>query len=610
MPWTKVYTDKEDFENTLAKEGLRGITYRQAIKEAQEQMFLKDKDVFILGEGVDDPGGIFGTTLGFCEKFGKDRVIDIPIAENGLTGIALGSAMAGMKPIFVHMRMDFLPMCMDQIVNHAAKWHYMTGGKVNVPIVIRSIIGRGWGSAAQHSQALHSLFTLIPGLKVVMPATPYDAKGLLISAINDGNPVMFVEHRWVYDYIGYVPEEIYNIPIGQGIIRRQGSDITVVAISQMQYESIKAARQLEAEGIDMEIIDPRTLNPLDEDLILNSVRKTGRLIIADVCCKNASIASDISARILEKGHNLLKAPIERICFPDAPTPASCVLEKAYYPSKDEIIEAARRIVGKGIKAVQGEEVGISVIMPALNEENNIVSAIGDVIFAFEQFGINGEIIVINDGSNDSTFLLIKRLMQENPCLIKMINHATPKGIGASFWDGVDSSRSNFVCMLPADNENYPQETFRYLKLLEDVDIVIPFTLNKDVRSLLRNIISYVYRFIVNTTFLTSLNCSNGIVIYRRELLKELSHRCDSFFFQTDILIRLLKRGYLFAEVPYRLRKRKTGKSKAISLHSLVKVAKDYIRLALDIYFRKNEIRKVFHSGSVSIKRYSEIEKDS
>lgn len=343
MPWTKVYIDKADFENSLNKEGLRGITYREAIREAQEQMLASDESVFILGEGVDDPGAIFGSTFGLCEKFGKERVMDIPIAENGLTGVAIGASLAGMKPIFVHMRMDFLPMCMDQIINHAAKCHYMTGGKKNIHFVIRSIIGRGWGSAAQHSQALHSLFIHIPGLKVVMPATPYDAKGLLISAIMDGNPIMFIEHRWVYDYIGYVPEEIYTIPIGKGVVRRKGKDITVIAVSQMLYEAMRAACVLEVEGIDTEIIDPRTLKPLDEDLILDSVRKTGRVIIADVGCKTGGISAEISALISERVFSYLKMPIQRVCLPDTPTPASPVLENAYYPTKDNIINAVKKI---------------------------------------------------------------------------------------------------------------------------------------------------------------------------------------------------------------------------------------------------------------------------
>src|SRR5208283_4510585 len=278
MPWTKVYIDKADFEDTLAKKGMRGLSYKDALREAQSQLLESDERVFLMGEGIDDPGGVFGTTQGLADRFGKERVMDIPIAENGLTGVAIGAAVAGMRPVFIHMRMDFLPMCMDQIINHAAKWNYMTGGAVNVPLVIRSIIGRGWGSAAQHSQALHALFVHIPGLKVVAPSTPYDAKGLLISSVEDGNPIMFVEHRWIYDYIGYVPEEMYRVPLGTGVIRREGKDVTVVAISQMVYEAMKAAKALAGEGIELEIIDPRCLKPLDEALIFDSVKKTGRLI--------------------------------------------------------------------------------------------------------------------------------------------------------------------------------------------------------------------------------------------------------------------------------------------------------------------------------------------
>ena len=342
MPWTKIFLDKEEMERTLTRQGLRAITYREAILEAQTQALESDQSVFLMGEGVDDPGGIFGTTLGLAERFGKDRVIDIPIAENGLTGVAIGAAMTGMKPVFIHMRNDFLPMCMDQLVNHAAKWHYMTGGKVNVPLVVRAIIGRGWGSAAQHSQALHSLFLPVPGLKIVMPSTPYDAKGLFLAALNDGNPVLFIEHRWTFETAGYVPEEVYQVPIGKGIVRRQGSDVSVVAISQMVFEAVKAAGILQQEGIDVEIVEPRTLKPLDEDLIIESVSKTGRLIIADVACRTGSIGAEIACRVCERAPGLLKKPVRRICFPDAPTPCSPVLEDAYYPGAAEIAEAVRQ----------------------------------------------------------------------------------------------------------------------------------------------------------------------------------------------------------------------------------------------------------------------------
>jgi pyruvate dehydrogenase E1 component beta subunit len=345
MPWTKVFIDQDDFDSLPNQEGLRWITFRDSLREAQLQMLQHDDKVFILGEGVDDPGGIFGSTVGLWEIFGKDRVMDMAIAENGLTGVAVGAALAGMKPIFVHMRMDFLPICMDQIINHAAKWHYMTGGKVKVPLVIRSIIGRGWGSAAQHSQALHALFLHIPGLKVVMPATPYDAKGLLMAAVDDGNPVMFIEHRWTYDYKGPVPEEMYRVPLGQGVVRRPGTDVTVVAISQMLYEAVKAAKALAAAGIEMEIIDPRTLNPLDEDLICASVRKTGRLVIADVGCRTGGAGAEIASRVAEKAFSALKAPIAIVALPDTPSPAAHALELAYYPDAAQIVAEVERLMG-------------------------------------------------------------------------------------------------------------------------------------------------------------------------------------------------------------------------------------------------------------------------
>jgi pyruvate dehydrogenase E1 component beta subunit len=344
MPWTKVYIDKDELKDTLAREGLRGLTYRDALREAQAQLLRNDENVFLLGEGVDDPGGIFGSTLGLWKEFGKDRVMDIPIAENGMTGVAIGAAIAGMKPIFVHMRMDFLPMCMDQIINHASKWHYMTGGRVNVPLVIRSIIGRGWGSAAQHSQALHGLFVHVPGLKIVVPSTPYDAKGLLVSSVQDGNPIMFIEHRWIYDHIGYVPEETYTVPIGKGIVRRQGKDVTVVAVSLMVYEAMKAAKTLEEMDIDVEIIDPRTLKPLDEELIIESVKKTGRLAIADVACKTGGVGAEIACRVAESAWEYLRAPVKRINFPDAPTPCSPSLEDAYYPGAETIVESVKELL--------------------------------------------------------------------------------------------------------------------------------------------------------------------------------------------------------------------------------------------------------------------------
>ncbi|MBF0481345.1 MAG: alpha-ketoacid dehydrogenase subunit beta [Desulfovibrionaceae bacterium] len=345
MPWTKVFLAKEDLACFGPGEGLRGLTFVQALLEAQTQILENDPSAFVIGEGVNDSGGVFGSTLGLADRFGPKRVMDMPIAENGLTGIAAGAAAAGMRPIFVHMRMDFLPMCMDQIVNHAAKWHYMSGGALTVPLVIRSIIGRGWGSAAQHSQGLHSLFLSVPGLKIIAPSTPYDAKGLLMEAAADNNPVLVVEHRWLYGSVGYVPEAPYREPFGKALVRRPGRDCTVVAISQMVYEAMRAAADLEAQGVSVEVVDPRSLKPLDTETILASVRRTGRLVVADVACPMGGAASEIMAAVLETDPGLLAAPAVRVSFPEAPTPCSPVLEEAYYPGARHIAGAVKKTLG-------------------------------------------------------------------------------------------------------------------------------------------------------------------------------------------------------------------------------------------------------------------------
>lgn len=344
MPWTKVFLSKEDLNPFKDIGDLRVLTYVEALREAQAQLMASDPRVFVMGEGVDDAGGVFGSTLGLCEQFGKKRVMDLPIAENGMTGVAIGAAAAGMRPIFVHMRMDFLPMCMDQIVNHAAKWHYMTGGGVHVPLVIRAIIGRGWGSAAQHSQSLYGMLQAVPGIKIIAPATPYDVKGLLVQAVADGNPVLCVEHRWIYDALGPVPEEIYNVPLGEGIVRAAGSDVTVVAVSHMLYEAIKAARRLAEEGISVEVIDPRTLVPLDMAIIEKSVRRTGRLVVAEPACRTGGIAAEIACRIAEQDPGMLKTGFRRIGFADTPTPCSPVLEALYYPGCNEIVDTIKEMM--------------------------------------------------------------------------------------------------------------------------------------------------------------------------------------------------------------------------------------------------------------------------
>jgi len=337
MPWTTIEVERQD--NFLIKDDAevsRVISYKDAIYEALDQSMSRDSRVFIMGEGVDDPGGVFGTTKGLNEKYGRDRVFDTPIAENSLTGIATGAAIAGLRPVFVHSRMDFLVISLDQLVNHASKWSYMFGGKVNVPLVVRTISARGWGSGAQHSQCVQGMLMNVPGLKIAAPATPYDAKGLLISSIIDNNPVVFVEHRWLYKTMGNVPDSLYSIPFGKGAVRRKGTDVTIVAVSYMVIEALKAAEKLQTENISVEVIDLRTIKPIDEDIIYESLAKTGKLIITDTGSKTGGVASEICALVGEKAFYLLKKPIIRVCCPDVPTPASDILEKAYYQDSETI----------------------------------------------------------------------------------------------------------------------------------------------------------------------------------------------------------------------------------------------------------------------------------
>jgi len=309
-----------------------------------EQMMGKDSRVFVIGQGCTSPWYVGDTTTGLTDKFGEKRVIDTPVSEAAITGVANGAAMAGMKPILIFPRIDFMLLAMDQIINQAANWYYMFGGKVNVPIVIRGIINRGGEQAAQHSQALQAMFAHIPGLKVVMPATPYDAKGLLISAIEDGNPVIYIDDRWLYQEIGEVPEEIYTVPIGKGIIKRKGKDVTISTLSYLVPESMKAAESLEKEGISIEVIDLRSVKPLDEEILLESVRKTGRLVIADTGWETSGISAEIAKRVYNNLYKKLKAPIGIVALPNTPAPASRKLEKEYYPTKDNIIKALRKII--------------------------------------------------------------------------------------------------------------------------------------------------------------------------------------------------------------------------------------------------------------------------
>jgi len=325
----------------------RKITYSLAINEALHQIMALDQSVFLIGQGVKSPWYVGNTCQGLLESFGPEKVIDTPVSENAITGSAVGAAIAGMKPVIVHPRMDFMMYAMDPIINEAANWHYMCGGKSSVPVVIWGIVNRGGEQAAQHSQAFHALFAHIPGLKVVMPSTPYDAKGLLIAAIRDENPVIYVDDRWLYPQEGPVPEEIYEVPIGKGIIRKKGADLTLVSSSYMVIESLRAAQELAEDGIDVELIDLRTVKPLDEDILLKSVKKTGKMVIADGGWKNCGISADVSAFVSEKAFQYLKAPIRRVTLPDSPAPASRMLEKKYYPDAKNITATARDLIKYG-----------------------------------------------------------------------------------------------------------------------------------------------------------------------------------------------------------------------------------------------------------------------
>ncbi len=340
MPWTKILLEKEEcLPGVKTGPGdKRILSYAEAIREAFDQALAKDNRVFLMGQGVDDPLGMFGATLNLHKKYGSGRVFDTPLSENGLTGVAIGAALVGMRPIYAHNRPDFLLLAMDQIANHASKWSYMFGGNVRAPLVIWSVIGRGWGSAAQHSQALQGLFMHIPGLKLVMPSTPYDAKGLIITSIADDNPVIIIEHRWNFKQQGHVPKKIYSVPFGKGVIRKEGKDVTIVGISYIVNEAIKASQALEDMGISAEVIDLRTLKPLDEDIILNSIKKTGRLVIADTGWKTGGVSAEISALMADAGFRYLKGPVKRVASEDCPTPASYVLEDAFYKGAKDIVD--------------------------------------------------------------------------------------------------------------------------------------------------------------------------------------------------------------------------------------------------------------------------------
>ena len=323
---------------------MREIEYREAIREAVIEEMDKDKSVFLIGEDIGVYGGAFRAYKGLLEKYGPERVINTPISEIGIIGAGVGAALTGQRPITEIMFIDFTTLAMDQIVNQAAKIRYMTGDSLNVPMVIRTQGGAGKGVAAQHSQSLEAWFYHTPGLKVVMPATSYDVKGLLKTAVRDDNPVVFLEHKMIYLLKGEVPEEEYTIPFGEADIKREGSDITIVAYSNMLFKSLEAAKELEKEGISCEVVDPRTLVPLDIDTIIDSVKKTGRLVVVTEACKRGSVASDISAKVNEKAFDWLDAPVKIVAGLNTPIPYNSNLEQASIPHKKDIVAAVKDII--------------------------------------------------------------------------------------------------------------------------------------------------------------------------------------------------------------------------------------------------------------------------
>jgi pyruvate/2-oxoglutarate/acetoin dehydrogenase E1 component len=329
-------------------------SYRQAINEALRQEMRRDPNVIVLGEDVagghgatgetGGVGGVFGLTGGLYKEFGPERVLDTPISESAIIGAASGAAVTGMRPVAEIMFVDFVGVCFDQIYNQAAKFRYMFGGKAKTPMVIRTAIGAGFRGGAQHSQTLHPLFTMVPGLKVVMPSNAYDAKGLLINAIRDDDPVIFMESKVLYDSEMEVPDEAYRIPFGEANILREGKDLTFVAFGAMVPRALTVANALAAEGISIEVIDPRTTSPLDEDAILDSVAKTGRLVVIDESPPRCGLAADIASLVADKGFRSLNAPIGKVTCPHTPVPFAPNLEDEYMPNPRRIEEAARAIL--------------------------------------------------------------------------------------------------------------------------------------------------------------------------------------------------------------------------------------------------------------------------
>jgi pyruvate/2-oxoglutarate/acetoin dehydrogenase E1 component len=332
----------------MSANGTREITYLEAVREALSQEMRRDAEVFLMGEDIGVYGGAFGVTRGMLEEFGAERVRDTPISEAVIAGAAAGAALMGMRPVMEIMFMDFLTISMNQLVNQAAKMHFMFGGKANVPMVIRAPAGSGTGAAAQHSQSLEAWFVHTPGIKVLAPATPYDVKGLLVAAIRDNNPVLFMEHKLLYRSKGAVPEETYTIPFGQAEVRRQGRDLTVLAYSIMVPRALEAAEQLAGQGIEIEVVDLRSLKPLDTETIVRSVSKTGRVLILHESPRTGGFGGELAALVAEsEAFDYLDAPIRRLAGRDIPIPYNRTLERSTVPQVEDIVAAASALAREG-----------------------------------------------------------------------------------------------------------------------------------------------------------------------------------------------------------------------------------------------------------------------
>tara|TARA_B110000003_G_scaffold256930_1_gene274829 strand:+ start:15319 stop:16374 length:1056 start_codon:yes stop_codon:yes gene_type:complete len=325
---------------------MRKLTYANAINEAMTIAMQQNKNVITFGLGVPDPKGVFGTTIGLQEKFGRDRVFDMPTSENAMTGVGIGASLNGLRPVMVHQRVDFFLLALDQLINNAAKWRFMFGGQTSVPITIRLVVGHGWGQGPTHSQNLHSIFSHIPGLKVVMPTSAYDAKGMLLSSIYDDDPVVFLEHRWLHSLESNVPEGDYRVPLGKAKLVRKGKSLTIVSLSYMSVESLHAVEELEKVGITCDLLDLRSTAPLDWRRIKKSLLKTGRLLVVDSASESFSVASEVIAKASIECHKNMKSAPVRLALKDAPAPTSFGLTKKYYISSNEIFDAALAILNK------------------------------------------------------------------------------------------------------------------------------------------------------------------------------------------------------------------------------------------------------------------------